>query len=225
MKNHTMWLIAVVAMLFGLSPAKGVVLSDNLSATLANYDYIYYNTSSMSGIPQHWAASSFTTGTNPLSLQSVILSLQAPASGALGGTDAQVQIYTDNSGLPGNPIGSLTSYSPTPIDTARQYTFTDGGILLDPNSIYWIVAQAPTNGNAYDIGTTTDPTGNPGGTFQFTYAVYDPAPGAGWTSIPGLTLIRQVTATVIPEPSAMALFGTALLLFGLGYRRHAGNIA
>ena len=213
MKNRAIWLITLLVIVFGLSPARaGVTLSDNLSATTQFQEPISED---------YWAAASFGTGTQSWTLQSVTLYIQA-----LSGGTAQLDIYKDTNdptnapSQPGNSsIGTLSS--PVIGTTLRNYTFTPGSLLpLDPNSTYWVVLHALTG--EVDWVYPKAGSGGSGIGFQDYWATSDDA-GSTWPyRYSDAAFMMQVTA--IPEPSTLALFGSAALLFGIGYRRQSRNV-
>ena len=221
MKNRAMWLIAVVVLLFGLSPAKAVILSDNLSQPQSQF-----SPEPLTG--DGWAATSFGTGTQSWLLQSVTLLMSAES---LGDT-AQVDIYTavlapttDTPPFPPTQPGSLYATLTSPVigTTLGQYTFTpSGSLLLDANSTYWVVLQALSGQVIWaypDLGSSGSGIG-----FQNYWRTSDDG-GASWNFANNDTGAFMMRVDAIPEPSTLMLFGTTALLLGLGYRRQAGNSA
>ncbi len=233
MKNRAMWLIAVVVMLFGLSPARaGITLSDNLSQPQGNYSP--EPISDLNGGLFEWAAASFGTGTRSWLLQSVTLFMSAEQ---LGDT-AQVDIYTDAPVPPATPpntppLSQPGSLLPNGIlispgigtGALGQYTFTPSGSLsLAANSTYWVVVRALTgqvNWAYTPVGCTSCGSGI--GFQNYWRVSYDG--GTNWNDAYNTTGAFMMQVLAIPEPSTLTLFGTTALLLGLGYRRQAGNIA
>lgn len=83
MKNHTIWLITLLVIVGGTSPARaGITLSDNLSEPQSQF-----SPEPLTG--DDWAAASFGTGTQSWLLQAVTLYMSALTAG----DTAQVDIY------------------------------------------------------------------------------------------------------------------------------------
>ena len=160
-RNYTIIaLVASLMMLLGglVLPAAGasVVLSNNLNATVFDYDHI--NPSSAYA----WSiASSFGTDNSSYQLKQVVLLAYQD-----GGTaEVQMSIYSNTggtpevTGLPDSAVGGMTSpiFTSTPGDTQ---TFTPSApITLSPNTSYWVVV-APMAGDlrwAYAADNTHDP--------------------------------------------------------------------
>ncbi len=225
MKNRATWLIAVVVLLFGLSPAKAAI---TLSNNLPPQPQAGLSPEFLDG--DYWAASSFGTGTQSWLLYSVTLFMSASSQ-----TAAQVDIYkavtatvTPPSTQPGSLYATLTSPAKSGT-TLEEYTFTpSGSVSLDANSTYWVVLHAlgiqEVEWAYTPVGCTSCGSSDITGGFQNNWRYSDNG-GASWNFANNDTGAFMMRVDAIPEPSTLMLFGATALLLGLGYRRQAGNIA
>ena len=77
---------------------------------------------------------------------------------ATSGTIPTVSIYSDGSGRAGSSLKVLTNPSNIPT-TSTELDFDAGDYLLDPNTSYWIVTEAPTGSGVFiGVGVTLPPT-------------------------------------------------------------------
>lgn len=93
-------------------------------------------------------AQAFTTGVFPrgFTLTRVDLDLIIGGPGSPGFT---VSLYSDDNGQPGTSLGSLTA--PTSlIDGLNEFTASGNGIVLDPDTTYWVVIDTSTPGDSGD---------------------------------------------------------------------------
>ena len=93
-------------------------------------------------------AQAFTTGVFPggFTLTRVDLDLIVGGPGAPIFT---VSLYSDDNGQPGTSLGSLTA--PTSlIDGLNEFTASGNGIVLDPDTTYWVVIDTSTPGDSGD---------------------------------------------------------------------------
>jgi hypothetical protein len=171
-----------------------------------------------------WLAQPFITGTSPggYSLDAVDLVM---GSGQPGVTNFQLGIYSTSTFnfKPAYNLETLTGDS-NPFFSGI-YTYTSSGIILNPNTQYWIVASASnSSGNngfsAYYWGLTRDTvfSSNDGWQIPFgaTHAVYYTAMKV-WTLYSSDTYGTQqfaIEATAVPEPGLSALLSIGLI-FGL----------
>ncbi len=162
-----------------------------------------------------WLAALFITGTNAngYMLNSVQLGM-ADASGSP--SNFMVMLYTAFIGgatLPGSSLGTLNgSLNPT---AAGIYTFTSvSNLMLSPNKQYYIVLTAGTmvaNG-AYSWSESTFPPSS-SGNWSASNGILQSANGtAPWFPTAGIAQFA-ITATAIPEPGVLGLFGLGGLAF------------
>lgn len=175
------------------------------------------STSSLSIGSDSWQAVGILTGNNVAgySLDSVQLSM-AKATGIP--SEFAVMLYTQ-SGSPGGPspgqsLSTLDgSANPT---TAGVYTYTDdSSTILSPNSFYFIVLTAGTTiaDGAYIWSRAGTYSYNPSENWG-AGTVWNSTDGSQWSGNIFLNPQFAITATPIPEPSAVMLlgFGGFLLL-------------
>jgi hypothetical protein len=190
----------ILALLLTLSAldswSQGTIYLSNLGESGAGY--------SVGGGSQ-----SFATGlsSNGFVLNSVTLVMGAMLDNASNFT---VSIFDDNAGTPGNLLSLLNGNNDP--RTAGEYAYTSSGLILASSTTYWIVASC-------DSSSPNPPIMPPGGyTWQETLSQNILA-GGGWsagignTGFTGATFQFAVNATPVPEPSACALLGVAVILF------------
>jgi len=159
-------------------------------------------------------AQSFTTGSDPLLLESATLAMSS--IGASGDGGFQVSLYGNSgSNLPDTKLLALTG-SDAPIDSAN-YTFTAPvEFTLAPSTTYWIVAELPLNGpdNASFYWTFTVTFGEdalPGwslGTSADSFSFMGSMPTWGPQSIP---LRMSIDVQSVPEPTAASIVGISMM--------------
>ncbi len=94
------------------------------------------------GIGTNWIAQSFETGTN--SSGYILNSITLPMSGTDGSpTGFALSVFSKKGVFPGSSLEVLAGSS-DPSVYNEQYTYTSTGLLLQPSTIYWIVASAVT---------------------------------------------------------------------------------
>lgn len=174
-----------------------------------------------------WRAGVFSTGTNTAGyvLNSVQLALAA-ASGSPAGFS--VSIYTNFSPSFISPKGWLGSLSGNSNPaTAGLYTYTAAStITLVQNTFYHIVIMAgtPITTGAYGWTFGITPQSGIEGWSMGGAGNRSSNNGLSWSSS-GSNLKFAVNASVVPEPSMMALFGLGGLLFATHRSRQRVNQA
>ncbi|MGN6368145.1 MAG: choice-of-anchor R domain-containing protein [Phycisphaerae bacterium] len=157
----------------------GVALSDAANATLStatgigtiayagtdlsdNTQQPYYGELAAMGSID-WPAASFTTGSDSQSLKSITVPLQLESPGSVS-----LMIYSDNSGVPGTHLATLTSPASFSTTSHEMTTFSATGINLDPNTTYWVLLQSTgTVGVAAAENTTGSGLGYTGTTLEW----------------------------------------------------------
>lgn len=114
---------------------------------------------------------------------------------------------------PGAMIAPLTG--PTP-SLAGIYTYTAPTVTLHPGTIYFVVvtASSPASSGSYLWVRSTTPSYTAFEDWTMSLTQYYSNDGRNWVSVQGSPLLWGVSATAIPEPSALALLvlGAGVLL-------------
>jgi hypothetical protein len=167
-----------------------------------------------------WRAEGFYTGTNAEGylLNSIQLQLGTPIGLPSG---LSLGIYDRNGVIPGNSLETLTGAEPS---GSGVFTFQSSGLVLHPNRAYFIVATTttPLASGAYqwEITSWVDQANVFG--FSAGGLLYHSSDGLTWTYSRPNNFMFAIDATVVPEPSALALWlcGAALWLAVRGWRRN-----
>lgn len=169
-------------------------------------------------------AQSFTTGSDPLLLESATLAMSSIGASEDGGF--QVSLYGNSgSNFPDTKLLTLTG-SDTPIDSAN-YTFTAPvEFTLAPSTTYWIVAELPLNGpsNANYFWTFTANLAEealPGwsmGTSADSVSFMGSTPTWGPQSVP---LRMSIDVQSVPEPTSASLVGISMMMMFATIRRRS----
>ncbi len=169
-----------------------------------------------------WLAANFLTGNNAGGY--LLNSVQLAMSDASGSPSSfTVMLYSgtgSTSVLPGSSLGTLTG-SLNPV-TSGIYTYTpDSSLTLSAHTPYFIVLTAATaiaNG-AYWLSECAFPPSS-SGNWGADNAVIQSSDGiSGWLPTPYLGIAQfAITATPVPEPGVLSLFGLGGLCF-LWHRR------
>lgn len=193
--RRLLWATAAVAVL-GPAPARAdVVLSDNLDQPPNIIGEIVEGS--------RWVTASFGTDSRSYEIADVTLPLTV---GTVFG-QAEVAIYTDDGFRPGALLGTLDSPPVVPEPTTGETVFTASGILLAPNSTYWVVMRALTEGFEWNY-TGSDIGAGVG--FQHTWGRSLDA-GLTWETFDSEPMLMRVRANAVadsvPEPTTVALLG------------------
>jgi hypothetical protein len=162
-------------------------------------------------------AQGFTMGSTDFELTSLEFGL-----GSTGSPAPQVQIYGDNSGSPGSALAIFTLTS-GPVSTKGSYNF-NGSFVAQQNTKYWAVVSDANFASLesfewYTNDSFTTPSGKNASGIAYLGTKERNNVGGTWTdAIPSLSIGISGTA-VVPEPSALALFGLATVGFAARRRR------
>lgn len=168
-----------------------------------------------------WGAQGFSTGANTdgYVLNSIIL---PPVTSLMGNpSNLVVSLYGFNasSGGPGNSLFTLAN-ALTPPENNYDYTSISGaGVILLPNTVYFIVltAETPVSVGAFGWGVANQGAQSSDG-WAFYARYYDSQNGLSWQNNTSANYFRMgMYATAVPEPAAGILFG--LCLVGLARRQ------
>ena len=209
----SIWGVAIVAaMLVGqAASASPVVLYDSITGNTASAADTADST--------QYVAGKFLTDGFLYGLNSVVLDLTNSPVGVA------VDLYSDNSGVPGSSLGSFTNPGNL---TNGPNTFTASGLpTLTSNAAYWVVLRGIASGSADWQFTNGSGTVSPN--WQTLSNGYRTSLGGAWnvsSSQPYMMTINATTSAAVPEIDP-ASFGSALsLVLGslslLGRRRRQG---
>ncbi len=165
-----------------------------------------------------WNAASFTTGSNAggYTLTSATM-LFGAATGSPSNFEAR--IFDNNSGEPGNILGSLSGSSPS---TAGTHDFTTSGINLTANTTYFLVSTAEgASGNGFEnrFTSSTSETSSDGWAIGDAF-IFSNDQGTTWHNLGAEVMMFSISATPVPEPHEYAmLVGLGLMGFVVA-RRH-----
>ena len=164
-------------------------------------------------------AYSFTTGSQPLTLNGVTLRLEVVGAGSGG---ISVTMFSDGGGAPGYAMQTLTGPSdPSPGHTllATVDAVYAGNMRLAPNTTYWVEARTKdgqNSGYGWPVSNSRQNDGNGTlGVIRTGSAFTNPY---WWGTDASQTLLVRVTATAVPEPvhaagvAAIGLLGFAVVL-------------
>lgn len=158
-----------------------------------------------SGNSDYTVGQAFMTGASAYRLDQATLLFDIHATGpdASPVTEMELQVFTDNAGLWDQPVGTLISPALNASDTgSKLYDFNGNGILLAPNSKYWLVARN-LQGMVFWMATTTA-----GETVN-----YIPPHQTGQLVQNDLQMTMRVEATAVPEPGTLAAVGLGAVVF------------
>jgi hypothetical protein len=214
---------STIVLVFGLltphtTQAQGIVYLSSLDQTSASSIAVGSNS---------WLGVAFRTGANAggYLLNSIQLGMADDSGNPSSFT---VMLYSSiplGDFFPGTDLGTLNGSS-TPA-TSGIYTYTPVSTLaLSPQTAYFLVLTAGTAiaDGAYNWSVATSGNTQNGG-WQSPIGLtrgdnYNSVDGSSWT-VANITPPQfAITATAIPEPGILSLFGMgSLVLFGIFYRR------
>jgi hypothetical protein len=139
------------------------------------------------GIGTQYTGSSFTTDSDSYTVNSVTARFQELTEGNLF-----LNIFSDNSGLPGTLIGQLSTNQNILPGSHNNYVFTpNSSVTLAANTTYWLTGESS---GWYQWGNTSSP--NQTGAWGIGDGiVYSSNQGASWNSFSNNPLQFSVDAT------------------------------
>jgi hypothetical protein len=209
--SHRSSRIAALCLCFGgiaLPSRAASILTDNTGNTTSGSDAVSGDV---------LLAADFSTGSAAWTLTSATLLLDMSSPGT-----AALDLYSDNSGIPGALIGALSSpaeYS----STAATTTFNASGITLSTDATYWLLLSAPSG--SFDWSWTADNTGSGSG-YLGDSANFD---GSYWYQTAGIypyqlsVAADPATAAAAPEPGSITLLMAVAPLSLFAKRRISGR--
>ena len=125
------------------------ILLLGMMVSAASADLLVSNLGYASGGTLSWsstAGSQFTVGSERVTLDSVVLAMQASSC-----TTFNVSIYSDSDPdgdfVDGRPLAVLETLSgSSTIPTDGEYTYTSTGLTLEANTSYWVIADTSDGG-------------------------------------------------------------------------------
>jgi len=176
------------------------------AAPVVLYDSITGNTAEAADTADsvQYVADKFLTDGFSYDLSSVVLDLTNSPVGVA------VDLYSDNSGVPGSSLGSFTNPGSL-VDGPN--TFTASGLpTLTSNAAYWVVLRGVASGSADWQFTNSSGTVSPN--WQTLSSAYRTSLGGAWnmsSSQPYMMTVNATAASAVPEIDP-ASFGSALSL-------------
>lgn len=203
------------------------VLHNTCSASTVLFSTLNQPLSSFNGFDStgtRYQATDFLTGDLAMSLSSATANLY----NADDRTHSMVAYIYSNSAFdtPDSVIGTFDSTVSLPvgvvagnISNASNFTFTDSGITLSPNTKYWLVLESLDSNHVNAVHWTATTSGIPdsGSTFSMISATnnkYSLASGGPWTNTLNGDFRISLSGTAVPEPHRVLLMisGLASLL-------------
>jgi hypothetical protein len=202
MNTKTSLVLLITALLLVLPTAaqsQNTLYVSNLDQPAEPYLSLYINA-------RGYFAQRFDTGGNPEGYSELAVQLSMWSN--LGSPSGfSLSLYTAARGvldLPGDLVAPLTG--PTP-SLAGIYTYTAPTVTLHPHTIYFVAvtASSPQSTGSYrwERSTTQSYSALEGWTMSLRQ--YYSNDGWNWGAVQGGPLLWGVSATAIPEPSALAL--------------------
>jgi hypothetical protein len=160
-----------------------------------------------------WLAAGIHTGGNPggYVFDSIVLDM-TPATGDPSGFTVQLYTGRDMNGgfFPGSSVATLIGSSDPA--TAGLYTYTASGLTLSPSSFYFIVLAAgtPVASGAYAWSYENTSLATTSGGWSGAGGYCEASDGMHWITTVAEAqdqLQFDITATAVPEPTALVLMG------------------
>lgn len=166
-------------------------------------------------------ATKFTTGSGPITVTGASAVLEnSGAPDRFGAATYEATIWSDHSsGLFPQPSGLVGTFDTNPsLPEGASFTtigFTSTGIVLDPNTSYWLGIRAISGGKfgwSY-TGSDTE-TAEAGWSIDNSLTANSADTGAGWsnTSTAFGNSVGRFSISGVPEPTSLALLGLGGLL-------------
>jgi hypothetical protein len=188
--RKTFFALFAITLFMSIGQSHAGIIVSNINATVNGTAGIF----SPATPPPEWQAQEFTTGSQSVTLGTVIVSL-GDASGTF---TPFAELVTDDNNKPGSMV--LTSFTVPSIGTSfADLTFSPtSSVLLSANTSYWFVLGATGSGPyvyQWQWTNTADPS--------LSHFAHTENNGASWTSFEGSPFLIQVNS--VPEPSSFVL--------------------
>lgn len=190
----------LVALLTGL----GFGMPLPAATVVSNLDQPTFGSSPVS--TAFWFGNRFVTDASSLgfTLESVTISLGLPGDSSSG---LFVALYSDDSSHPGLPLEMLSGTASPAVD--GDFTYTSLGLVLAPNTSYWIVAGVAAGAGNYSWKVTDSNLFTGSWSIPPTAThIYSFNQGGQWEPAQdGFARQFSVAAIAVPEPSSVACLG------------------
>ena len=202
-RSRTLGFVGLIVLFAAALPARADQIASNINGP---------DNGTWGIIEFFWSAVPFTTDGNPWTVDNVVAPVVQQSHRSLDGIF--MQVYTDNAGFPGSPLGSRM-VTPTISDVVSNQTFTRVGAAasLSPDTTYWMVLgvdvpssnanpiyrrtnQTPGDGPGV-MGLSIRSSGNDGGTWAYQNPIDQ-----------FFSIRMQING--VPEPTSLALVALTL---------------
>jgi hypothetical protein len=186
--NRTTFVAVAAALLATAAAHAGIVVS--------NLDEASDMFPSFSG--NVWRATSFTTDAQAYTLDTITARL---APQGIFPAVAVPRLFLDASGVPSG--AALETFASQGITTSGEYTFISTGLLLDPNTTYWLAFQGQDPGQT--TWAATNSITQSGIWMIGDVMLRSSDSGSTWTQTDTFVGKFSIAATPVPEPSPLVL--------------------
>lgn len=200
--------------LFATQMVRAAVLASTEGGTDGSYSI--FVTSS------HIYGSLFLTGEDVTSVTEVRLNTNNTSSQAAELIVELREVVGGGNRLPSSVVGTFDTTITVPGNSSFDYrTATDAGVVLQPNTYYWLVVRSAfnggggaglrlKNGTGMDAGSIYSPSG-----LDYYYSSNG---GSSWDRVGPYSISYRLSGEVVPEASSIAIFSLGVIAVFL--RRH-----
>lgn len=195
--------LALLLPLLAARSAEAIIYADNLSQTNVGNSGIGDFGISLS------AGSSFTTGNDSYSLNSVTASFSESAEG-----DLNINLYSNAGSEPGTLLESLSTTDDITGSPSNHLFEPNNLVTLDPTTTYWLIGESASGQYAWNVTNSTAETAIDGWTIG-DGGVFSTNGGASWSPGNSSTVQFNVDATAASVPFEFSPGLGLLLMTGL----------